>query len=610
MVGKPKSCTACRQAKMGCDARTKAPNPCSRCKSNKLECCFVKNFKRLSTRQIARDLANELHIVRASQSPDEQITPPSNRQSASLCASDARSVFLMSIGVDPSTDFSLGGVSISLGDTLELLQHFEKHYYPYATFVAPVQSLAHLVSNSPLLFWTIILIASQHHHLHSHLYEDLYFPHQQLLTPLLNISIRSIENVHAIILLCLWPIPRRRILHDPSWTYIGIAVNSSMTLNCHKPPAQKHTLLEMGDLSGSVEVHTKYLTWLACFSVGTQIATFIGFVPPISSSHQLKYVSKAIDQLYGILSTENHASFAICEIICNYSISLEDVEDLEAYISLVNEFDGRLDTIKQTYLAHWTPEIQIQLQFAKLNLYAASALLPLGRTSLADAQIIINRQALFLRGMESAITLIDHMKNMAISTGNEGQYHTGKLPFLPKHFFTSLFFSAAFLFRSFIYLQPIGHTHIVCAIQGMRDAQLIFSLLPHHRDHARAARIIGILVENAQTVDTASDRSLLGKLIVTNRLGASIMWEIFARMKMNMNSERNNCEGRATKKTRMIGPDPLPLAPEMKQLVQNCWVPFITAPAAEEQEAGSWGSWDVDLDDFGFAFDQQMPWQV
>ena len=329
-------------------------------------------------------------------------------------------------------------------------------------------------------------------------------------------------------------------------------------------------------------------------------------MPPISSYHQLKYVRKAIDQLNGSLSQENQASLAICEIICNYSVSLEVIEDPGAHISLTNAFDGSLDTVKQSYLAQWTLELDVQLQAAKLNLYASSALLPLQHNVLADAQNLINRQTLYLRGLESATTLIKHMKNMALSKASEGQYPAGKLTFFPKHFFTSLFFSAVFLFRIFVYLQPPSHAHTARAMQGMFDAQSIFQLLPHHRDLVRAARLIGKLAEKAQTADTAGNHSPLAELVVTNRLGASVLWDTFARMRVRANLERSNGEGRATQEMRLIGPDPLPPAPEMKWRIQNAAVAPIGTTAAEKQETDSWASWDAVLDGFEFDFGQQM----
>jgi len=133
-----------------------------------------------------------------------------------------------------------------------------------------VESIARLASESPLLFWTISLIASQHHETYNHLYKDLFYPHSQLLANTLNTAIRSLRRIHVLLLLCLWPIPQRRIFRDPSWMYIGVAVNSCMTLNCHNPLPRNLDVPRWFNLSEYVDIRTQYLTWLACFAIGTQ----------------------------------------------------------------------------------------------------------------------------------------------------------------------------------------------------------------------------------------------------------------------------------------------------------------------------------------------------
>ena len=49
--GRAKSCTACRQVKLACNARMTAPDPCSRCQNSGLECLFDSNFKRIQMRK-------------------------------------------------------------------------------------------------------------------------------------------------------------------------------------------------------------------------------------------------------------------------------------------------------------------------------------------------------------------------------------------------------------------------------------------------------------------------------------------------------------------------------------------------------------------------------
>lgn len=499
---------------------------------------------------------------------------------------------------------------------------FERHYYPHAIFLAPVASPARLVLESPLLFWTIVLIASQNHEKHNHLYEDLFVPHQGLLTSVLNNAIRSLGTVHALLLLCLWPIPRRRMLLDPSWTYIAIAVNGCTALNCHRPLPRRPNVPKWVDLCRGTDAKIQSLTWLACFSIGTRcvscfiyvarsnsesrIATFLGFMPPISSPNQLKFVRKAIDQLDDSLSHEHRASLAIDEIVCHYNIALEAIEDAAAYLPLTDVFDDNLDAVKQTHRVHWSSELDVHLQTAKLYLYAASAILPLQSNSSRDAETHITRQTLSLRGFNAATTLISTLKALAVSP--PGCSSPSKLSFFPKPFFTGLFFSAVFLFRLIVFFQPTSHAQTARAIQGMADAQFVFQLLPHHRDHARGAKLISKLVEKAESRDASTSHFLSGELVVTNRLGASLLWDTFARIHVGA---QNNGDGKAIKGASLVGHDTLPLWPEMKSSAENDQLLLNGGMAtASEHEAESWAFWNGNLDDFAFGFDEQVPWQV
>lgn len=54
----------------------------------------------------------------------------------------------------------------------------------------------------------------------------------------LHIAIQKLDVVHALILLCMWPVPKLRNAYDPSWNYIGLAIQAASSLNCHSPIAK------------------------------------------------------------------------------------------------------------------------------------------------------------------------------------------------------------------------------------------------------------------------------------------------------------------------------------------------------------------------------------
>ena len=54
----------CRQVKLACDAQVRTP--CTRCRDRNLECRFDQNFKRLSTRLLAREVTAEISNLQKS----------------------------------------------------------------------------------------------------------------------------------------------------------------------------------------------------------------------------------------------------------------------------------------------------------------------------------------------------------------------------------------------------------------------------------------------------------------------------------------------------------------------------------------------------------------
>ena len=144
MVGKPKSCTACRQAKTACDVRNTAPSCCSRCNSRNLECRLDKGFKRVSTRRyvtalsyvwlafslilsrIAQDIAYKTLFIRPTQNPSEDRQLPAQDGEKTLAEANDYPVFLLSDDLEGSQDFSLGDLSISAQTAVELLHQYDR----------------------------------------------------------------------------------------------------------------------------------------------------------------------------------------------------------------------------------------------------------------------------------------------------------------------------------------------------------------------------------------------------------------------------------------------------------------------------------------------------
>ncbi|RYP31594.1 hypothetical protein DL767_005703 [Monosporascus sp. MG133] len=428
-----------------------------------------------------------------------------------------RGALLLSLEAETYPDFQLGDIFVSSDTIVDLFQHFERYYLVHAPFMQPVGSLDRLASASPLLFWTIALITCQHHEKHHELYSRLLAPHQELMVPLSTRAIRSIGEVHALLLLCMWPLPKRQALLDPTWSYVGIAVNTCMKMNFHNPLPPGHAAQGFGLWSGSpgdITPQSQSLTWMAMFQ---------GVLPPLASSHHLRYVRKALEHLGSLVPTEFQASIFMYEIVCKYSVSLEEVDDIAVQFSFIQAFDSSLDAIKQTYRAQWTPELDIQLQCSKLNLYAMTALLPPREAAEMEVQDRVNIQSILHRGLESSSRIISQMKELSLLPFENGLSNGGRLTSYPRLYSADMFFAATYLFRSLLDRRLLSPTHVARAVESLVEARKLFTQMPRHRDGAMAGEILEKIVDKARSAGIGSGLLSSTQLCITNRLGASLM---------------------------------------------------------------------------------------
>ncbi|KAI0903702.1 hypothetical protein F4823DRAFT_568430 [Ustulina deusta] len=530
MAGTPRSCTSCRQAKVACDARKKPGNtPCTRCSKNRLECRFDKNFKRILTRKLTASLTNELHQLRTSQEACEvrraEVPPLEIPVQASEPPSSDRFPFLFTNVTERLPEFSIGGITIPPRTIVELIQHFGYQYHAHAHFIQPIESLARFYAASPLLFWTIILLASQYHGEHSGLYEQLLLPHEELLRPFSNAAIQSIHEIHALLLLCIWPIPRRREESNPTWNYIGLAVNSCMRLDLTKAaPIESQSSTPVHERrTEKISIQTRRRTWLACLAISTQEATFLGFLPPLASRPYLKYSRKAVDEMKDHLLPGSRPKLAIYEIICNYSLVLEEIDGSSAQLSLVETFDRSLDMIRQTYSAEWSTDVDVLLQYAKLTLNATALMRMLVDNEDGTSPQFTKIQTLIIQGSEASWGVINNMKTMISDAVSPGGQSGVAIPICyPRFYFEVMFFAAVFILRT-SYMRPAPN--LEASVQGLVEVCNIYRLFPHHLDIIHGVEAIQHFIRSARSDESPYISSPIGGLTTTNRLGASMVWD-------------------------------------------------------------------------------------
>lgn len=142
------------------------------------------------------------------------------------------------------------------------LEHYLYHF-PILDLQKPIDSIH---NDSPVLFWTVIIISAQKHPLHSEQFKRLLTPFKMLFSSYLLNSICSFYTIQALLLLCIWPFPVNKQREDPSWEYCGMAVAAILKLAPDDPQRMWPSSTE-----ASAETVTAGLkTWLGCFFVTTK----------------------------------------------------------------------------------------------------------------------------------------------------------------------------------------------------------------------------------------------------------------------------------------------------------------------------------------------------
>ena len=116
-------------------------------------------------------------------------------------------------------------------------------------------------------------MASQDHAQFAAVYAEVAAEHEALLSPIIQRAIQQIETIHALLLLCLWPIPQSRHFYNPAWNYVGLVIHAAMQLDCHSPLSPVNETNGWNGLGhvgvSELSIIDQARTWLGCFWVGT-----------------------------------------------------------------------------------------------------------------------------------------------------------------------------------------------------------------------------------------------------------------------------------------------------------------------------------------------------
>lgn len=144
-----------------------------------------------------------------------------------------------------------------------LRNRFFTNYHPFLPFLDATRSADAYYSLSPLLFWTIISVASRRWEQDEALFRFLVSPVSRLVWDTTQVLPNKLSSVQALLLLCTWPFPTTSLWQEP--TPIWSAMACSMAQQLGLPSADRGA--EFSRVKTGVDAcheDERLRTWAAC----------------------------------------------------------------------------------------------------------------------------------------------------------------------------------------------------------------------------------------------------------------------------------------------------------------------------------------------------------
>ncbi|KAL2352408.1 hypothetical protein BJ546DRAFT_1064147 [Cryomyces antarcticus] len=267
------------------------------------------------------------------------------------------------------------------------------------------------------------------------------------------------------------------------------------------------------------------MTWMKCVQLSVQLSSWLGLPPSLSSAKSLRNLASFCED--PSIPRNFAALTEIQRQVARLTAALEDTLSTGVPISMVQLFDTDLNGIKEKYSGDWTVTAELDLQAAKLHLYAL-CLLPRGEQGASGSSYIFDTKVfikgILHKGMIAAVRLIQIMTEASVTDQEDPactDYEEGGCPLLafPKNFFCSTVFATCFLFYYLGLNQQASAEEKELARNSVSASYELFMHFPSSLQHTGAARLIEVLgrsiVPNQKRMES----------YVTSRLSASLMYD-------------------------------------------------------------------------------------
>lgn len=363
---------------MKCNASQKFPAACSACEKANERCGVDPSFKRISKRSpkvrqggTNQTIYGKSHSVLSDTVSTESsysLEDPSALESAFLPEITAE---LNAGGKRPARFVhEATGINLASSVVAEMLKEYYYKLHPSFPLLLDPVTVIDSYEKEPLLFWTVLTVASKDSETYADVNPRLQKLSMQLASDIIIVGNRSIYLVQALLLLCVWCSPHGSMSKEPLSVYCALAISMARNLGLHRP---QHPFPLFSAMSSEVgNLKTRLSTWLACFIVDQWHTLRFGVPSSIRIDHTvLNALNDSIPELPRTMRIQLH----IAVITSKISTALGECETSATGLTpdplpFLRVFESELSMIQDRYANEWSPADEVSFLDARLNLYS------------------------------------------------------------------------------------------------------------------------------------------------------------------------------------------------------------------------------------------------
>ncbi|KAF9888918.1 hypothetical protein FE257_008087 [Aspergillus nanangensis] len=364
-------CIRCRQMKVKCNASQKFPAACSSCESARERCSVDPSFKRTAKRSQKSGhgydeggSAYRTPLSEGSATPHEPL-PTLDSSVASIIAE-------LRVGGKRPVRFTheATGVNLTSSVVADLIDEYYSNLHPRFPLLLEPAVILDSYEKAPLLFWTVLAIASKDSEKYASDYPRLQILVKQLVADILLLGNRSIYLVQALVLLCVWSFPHEDMNKEPFSMYCSVAISMARSLGLHRPQHPFVLFAAKASEIGSLETRT--LTWLSCFIVDQWHTGRFGVPSSVRIDHTVLH---ALNPSTAGVPAPTRIQLHIALVTSKISTALGECETSSTGLTsdplpFVRAFETELSMIQDKYADSWSPAEEVSLLDARLGLYS------------------------------------------------------------------------------------------------------------------------------------------------------------------------------------------------------------------------------------------------